>query len=196
MDKRTYFTLIIATFILTGISALFAQEAGKSVKIGDTIVAFNANDQDGKLWKSSDHIGQKYLVVYFYPAAMTGGCTKQACGYRDYKSSLESLDAEVVGVSGDAVENLKAFTAMHNLNFTLLSDVNGVIADRFGVPAGAGKTISREIEGTKITFERSLSESRWTFILDREGKLIYKDTDVNAELDGEKVTQFLNGLDK
>lgn len=196
MHLKSYFKTILLILVLVNIPYLSAQETGNSVKIGDTISAFNANDQDGKLWKSSDHIGEKFLVVYFYPAAMTGGCTKQACSYRDYKSSLQSLNAEVVGVSGDAVENLKVFAAMHNLNFTLLSDVNGVIAQRFGVPTSAGKAIEREIDGRSTRFERSVTESRWTFILDQDGKLIYKDTEVNAAQDGEKVTQFLKSLEK
>jgi peroxiredoxin Q/BCP len=67
-------------------------------------------------------MGKKVVVVYFYPAAMTGGCTKQACSFRDDKAVLEALDAIVIGISGDEVQSLQYFKEAHSLNFPLLSD--------------------------------------------------------------------------
>ena len=80
-----------------------------TIEIGDPAPSFMANDQNGELWNSADYYGKGFVVVYFYPAALTGGCTKQACSYRDFESTLNELDVEVVGVSGDAVKNLKVF---------------------------------------------------------------------------------------
>ena len=110
--------------------------------VGDKAPAFNANTHAGDLWQTEEHVGHgKYVVVYFYPAAMTGGCTKQACSYRDQAADLSGLDVEVIGISADPVNNLKVFRDAHNLNFTLLSDVNGCIARQFGVPISKGGII-------------------------------------------------------
>jgi thioredoxin-dependent peroxiredoxin len=68
---------------------------------------FKATTVDGTTWDLKNYVGKKYIVVYFYPEAMTGGCTKQACTYHDYKSDIESADAMVVGISGDNVDGLR-----------------------------------------------------------------------------------------
>ncbi|MFW5822546.1 MAG: peroxiredoxin, partial [Tangfeifania sp.] len=142
-------------------------------------------------WDFENHVGDKYIVLYFYPAAMTGGCTAQACSYRDLSSDLESEDAMVVGVSGDNVEGLQIFKKAHNLNYTLLSDESGEIASLFGVPVREGGTIAHEVDGKEIELERGATASRWTFIIDKNGKVVYKNEDVNATKDTEEVLGFL-----
>jgi len=127
---------------------------------------------------------------------MTPGCTKQACAYRDNAKELEAVGAQVVGVSGDSVVNLAAFKKMHQLNFPLLSDVNGVIANRFGVPSRSGGKINREIDGQKLDFFRSSSMSRWTFIIDKEGKVLYKNTKVKATEDTKTVIDIIKSFKK
>jgi peroxiredoxin Q/BCP len=129
--------------------------------------------------------------VYFYPAAMTGGCTKQACAYRDLKTEIESADAVVVGVSGDNVEGLKIFKKANDLNFTLLSDEKGEIAQKFGVPTREGGTITREIDGKSFDLVRGTTASRWTFIIDKQGKIVYKNEQVEASKDTEEVLSFI-----
>ena len=167
----------------------FSQDNG--LKVGDKVSQFTATADDGSTWKSKNHIGNDYLVVYFYPAAMTGGCTKQACAYRDYKSEIESADATVVGVSGDNVEGLQIFKKAHDLNFTLLSDESGEIAKMFGVPTREGGTITKEVGGKNVELERGTTASRWTFIIDKNGKVVYKNDEVNATKDTEEVLSFL-----
>src|SRR2546421_6451350 len=112
--------LALATAALSAcalvIGTLFAAEE-KVVKVGDPAPTFEATDDQGQTWKSSDHVGKKILVVYFYPADMTGGCTKQACGFRDDMQKLAGEGVEVVGISGDTVENHKVFKEFHKLNF-------------------------------------------------------------------------------
>lgn len=162
-----------------------------NIEIGDDAPIFMANDQNGELWNASEHYGKGYVIVYFYPAALTGGCTKQACSYRDFESTLNGLDVEVVGVSGDAVKNLKVFEQEHQLNFKLLSDVSGEIAKKFGVPTLAGGVIDKEISTGKISLSRSLTIKRWTFIIDKNSKVVYKDMAVNAAEDAQKVTDFI-----
>lgn len=160
--------------------------------IGEKLKAFSAKTEQGKKWKSKKVVGKKNLVVYFYPAAMTGGCTKQACAYRDDKLVLDRLNAVVIGVSGDTPESLALFKKAHDLNFTLLSDPNGEIAKTFGVPVKqAEKSIVRTIAGVEYTLTRSATTARWTFVIDKEGKLIYKSTQVNAAEDSKAVIAAL-----
>lgn len=182
--------------LLFGLLILFAFNIFAEVKEGTKIAAFNANDDKGLLWTSEESFSKDFLVVYFYPAAMTGGCTKQACAYRDNEKELNELGAQVVGVSGDSVVNLAAFKKMHNLNFPLLSDVNGLIAERFGVPSKKGGKITREIDGQNLDFFRSTSISRWTFVIDKEGKVVYKNTKVKATEDTKTVLDALKSLKK
>jgi peroxiredoxin Q/BCP len=164
--------------------------------VGSVAPLFNANDHNGDLWQGSEHLGRgHYLIVYFYPAAMTGGCTKQACAYRDDAAPLKEMGAEVVGVSADPVNNLKAFHQAEGLNFTLLSDVNGTIAKLFGVPIRPGGSIQRTVDGREITLTRPHSAARWTFIVGKQGKIVYRSMEVNATQDSQATRAFINGLE-
>lgn len=167
------------------------------VKIGDPAPTFAAKDDTGADWKSADHVGKKIVVVYFYPADLTGGCTKQACGFRDDLGSLKDLGVEVVGVSGDSVENHQVFKKVHSLNFTLLADTEGKVADAFGVPYTPGeKSVTVDVGGEKKTLVRSLTAKRWTFVLDQNGKVVYKDEQVNAPEDSQKIIAAVKKLQK
>jgi peroxiredoxin Q/BCP len=185
--------LIIVLLFLTG--RLLADDKERTLNIGDDAPNITLNDQDGNLWSLKDYLGKKNIVVYFYPAAMTGGCTKQACSYRDSKNELEDLDIEVIGVSSDAVMNLKVFQQAHQLNFSLLSDASAETARKYGVPLKEGKSISRKVEDDEIILERSYTASRWTFIIDKNGKIVFKDTEVEAAEDSEKVMEFLKSVE-
>lgn len=181
---------ILTIALLTGISfSAFAQ-----VEVGDKSPKFSAMNDSNELWNSSDFVKKKIIVVYFYPAAMTGGCTKQACAFRDDKSKLDELGAMVIGVSGDEVENLKYFKEAHNLNFPLLADHDGSIAKKFGVQLGEGGSIVRNIGGSDVTLERGVTTSRWTFIIDKKGKIVYKNTEVNAAEDSQQTISIIQNL--
>ena len=188
--KITIF-LILTMFINTFALAVDNSQVPKGLEKGDQVGTFEAIGDDGKLWKSSDVIGKDFLVIYFYPAAMTGGCTAQACSFRDDKAELNKIGAQVVGVSGDQVESLKYFKIAENLNFTLLSDVDGKIAKLFGVPIKNGGEIKRTVQGKDVTLKRDISTSRWTFIVGKDGRIIYKNTNVKAAEDGDTVVAFL-----
>ena len=187
---------LVSVIFLFLISTLIANDKEATLNIGDNAPDIVLNDQDGNLWKLKDHLGKKNIVVYFYPAAMTGGCTKQACSYRDSKNELEELDIEVVGVSSDAVKNLKVFQQAHQLNFGLLSDASAETARKYGVPLDQGGSISRKIGDDEITLERSYTVSRWTFIIDKKGKIVYKDMEVEASEDSQKVIEFLKNVNR
>ncbi|MBA7586118.1 Thiol peroxidase [subsurface metagenome] len=170
----------------------FTTDEDKQLKVGDKAPIFEAFDDDGKLVKSADYEGRKILVVYFYPAAMTGGCTKQACSFRDDKINLNDLDVEVIGISGDDPSNLKIFRKAHNLNFILLADSDGIVAKKFGVPVNDGGSIKRVIDGNEITLSRGVTTARWTFIIDLDGKILHINNQVNAENDSKNVLKIIN----
>jgi peroxiredoxin Q/BCP len=165
------------------------------VKTGDEAPVFMANNQNGELWSSGNYYGKNYVVIYFYPAALTFGCTKQACSYRDAEKELKDMGVEVVGVSGDAVKNLKIFEKENNLNFTLLSDVNGYIANKFGVPISEGGVINKETKNGKVELARAVTAKRWTFIVDKNKKIVYVDKGVNPMNDRKKVIEFIKALE-
>ncbi len=191
--RRTV-ALFTALLAVAAISNANAEEA-KAPGVGDPAPTFEVQDDQGKAWKSSEHFGKKIVVVYFYPADMTGGCTAQACAFRDDIGELADKDVEVVGVSGDTVENHQLFKKAHGLNFTLLADVDGKVADAFGVPKTVGeKTVKAVIDGISHDLTRNVTTQRWTFIVDREGKIAYKDPSVNARQDSQKVLAALAEL--
>ncbi|NOR33481.1 MAG: redoxin domain-containing protein [Bacteroidales bacterium] len=182
---------ITTVFLLFfAVSLTFSQ-----VDLGEKVPNFKALDQDGEKWVLKSNLKKSdYLVIYFYPAAFTGGCTAQACSYRDQKGDLEKVGASVAGVSGDSPETLKLFALEHSLNFTMLADESGALAAIFDVPHGDGGTIQREIKGASLDLTRGTTIQRWTFILDQDGELIYKDTEVDAAGDSDKVLEFVGSL--
>ena len=172
----------------------FAQ-TGVDLKIGDAAPVFEAKDDAGKDWKSADHVGKKVIVVYFYPADMTGGCTKQACGFRDDMKSLTEKGVEVVGVSGDSVKNHELFKKEYQLNFPLLADTNGKVAEAFGVPFTPGeKTFEAKIDGKVVPFVRTVTTQRWTFVIDKHGKIAAKNTMVKAAEDSKAIQELVEKL--
>src|SRR5437867_7890967 len=127
--------------LVVAASAVLGEEKPVDLKVGDAAPAFTAKDDAGKDWKSAEHIGKKVVVVYFYPASFTGGCTKQACGFRDDSKALTEKGVEVVGVSGDTVRTQSLFKKEHKLPFTLLADEKGDLAKAFGVPTAKGGSV-------------------------------------------------------
>ena len=169
--------------------------AARAVEVGDKAPQFESTDDTGKSWNSTDHVGKGVLVVYFFPADLTGGCTKQACGFRDDMEALKEKGIEVVGVSGDSVQNHQLFKKLQNLNFTLLADEKGEVAKAFGVPVGKGSTIKyKDSEGKTHSLTRGVSAKRWTFIIDKQGKIAFKNTKANPTEDSKKVMSVVQKL--
>jgi peroxiredoxin Q/BCP len=134
-------------------------EQQKRLSPGDRAPAFTLPDSEGKPVSLSDYLG-KSVVVYFYPAAGTPGCTKQACDFRDSIGSLGESGYDVVGISPDKPEKLAKFAAAEGLNFPLLSDVDRSVLAAYGAygeKQNYGKTIVGVI--------------RSTFLVDAEGKI-------------------------
>lgn len=122
---------------------------------GDPAPAFSLPNADGSNTSLADFSGRK-LIVFFYPAAMTPGCTKQACDFRDSLSSLQAAGYEVVGISPDPVAKLEKFVARDALSYPLLSDEDHAVADAYaawGEKKNYGKTYEGLIRSTIVVDE-------------------------------------------
>jgi len=188
---------IVAVALIVGYGLRAAEDKTGSLKVGDAAPAFTATDDQGKTWKSSDHVGKHILVVYFYPADMTGGCTKQACGFRDDAKKLADKGIEVVGISGDSVKNHQFFKDFHKLTFTLLADEDGSVAKEFGVPVNKGGVFkTKDQAGKEVELKRGVTASRWTFVIGKDGKIAYKDDKVKAAEDSKRILETVDKLEK
>ncbi|MFN9721211.1 MAG: peroxiredoxin [Planctomycetota bacterium] len=188
-------SLVYAGLLITALAPPLCGDSPEiSLREGDEAPSFAAVDANGEIWKSEDHIGKKVVVVYFYPADLTSGCTAQACAYRDHLKELEEAEVEVVGVSGDSVRNHQIFTRVNSLNFRLLSDEQGKVAEAFGVPVREGATLTRMVDGVEQALTRGVTASRWTFIIGKDGRILRKCTIVEAEEDCKKVLETVRRL--
>lgn len=124
---------------------------------GDTAPDFTLTDQDGTPVSLSDLRGRK-VILYFYPAAMTPGCTTQACDFRDSLASLQGAGYTVLGISRDSTAKLKEFAERDGLTFPLLSDPDRAVHDAYGA-WGEKLNYGKKIEGVL----------RSTFVLDENG---------------------------
>jgi thioredoxin-dependent peroxiredoxin len=186
----------LAALALVGGGWLAAAQGGAVPKVGDKAPAFESTDDQGKPWKSSEHVGKKIVVLYFYPADFTGGCTAQACGFRDNLKAIEAKGVEVVGVSGDSVATHAKFKKDHKLNFTLLADEKGELARKFGIPTRKGGNIPRTTSaGDTFTLPQKVVILRWTVVIDREGNIAAKyNVATGAGSDHKKVLETVQKL--
>ncbi|MFD3309681.1 peroxiredoxin [Streptomyces sp. NPDC058656] len=105
-------------------------------EVGDTVEDFELLDETGTSRKLSELLGEGPVVLFFYPAALSAGCTAEACHFRDLAAEFTAAGARPVGISGDTVERQQEFAGKHTLGFPLLSDPEGLIREQFGVKRG------------------------------------------------------------
>lgn len=127
---------------------------------GDQAPDFELPDQQGKPIKLADYRGRK-LLLYFYPKAMTSGCTKQACSIRDAREELADLELTAIGISPDPAGQQKKFDDKHNLGFPLLADTDHAVALAYGA-WGEKSMYGKKYEGI----------IRSSFLIDEHGKII------------------------
>ncbi|MFJ5710733.1 MULTISPECIES: peroxiredoxin [unclassified Streptomyces] len=106
------------------------------MNVGDLVEDFTLPDETGTPRSLSGLLAEGPVVLFFYPAAMTPGCTAEACHFRDLAAEFRAAGAQPVGVSGDVVEKQREFTERHSLGYPLLSDPEGAVRERFGVRRG------------------------------------------------------------
>jgi thioredoxin-dependent peroxiredoxin len=124
------------------------------MKPGEKAPDFELPDETGTMRKLGDLLVDGPVVLFFYPAAMTPGCTKESCHFRDLKSEFEEVGAQRVGISADKVEKQQEFSQKHSFDFPLLSDTDKAVAKQFGVKRGIGPN------------------KRTTFVIDRDGTVL------------------------
>ena len=105
----------------------------KTIKEGTQVPDFELPDQDGNPVRLSERLTDGPVVLFFYPAAMTGGCTKEACHFRDLGAEFAAAGAQRLGISADAVGKQKQFADANSFDYPLLSDESGEVATSFGV---------------------------------------------------------------
>jgi peroxiredoxin Q/BCP len=154
-----------------------------TLTVGDTAPIFTLNNENDEAISLSDFIGRKQVLVYFYPKAMTPGCTVQAQGLRDTKAELDALNTVVFGISPDEVKRLIKFCQRDELNFSLLSDVDHQVADQFGV-WGLKKFMGREYDGIH----------RLSFLIGLDGKISHVFNKFKTKNHHEVVLEVLTEL--
>jgi len=105
----------------------------KTIKEGTRAPDFELPDQDGTPTRLSDRLTDGPVVLFFYPGALTGGCTKEACRFRDLATEFAEAGAQRLGISADAVDKQKQFADLNGFDYPLLSDESGEVATSFGV---------------------------------------------------------------
>lgn len=153
-----------------------------SLKPGEMAPEFTLTDQNGKLVSLKDYRGRN-VVVYFYPKAMTPGCTVQACEIRDSYARLNDLDVVILGISPDPVKKLKQFEDKKELNFTLLSDSDHGVAELYH-SWGLKKFMGREYMGVL----------RQSFFIDKNGKILHVMHKVETANHHQVVIDFFKNL--
>ena len=154
-----------------------------TLTIGDIAPLFTLKDENDKDIALADYIGKQQVLVYFYPKAMTPGCTVQACGIRDNKDAFAAANTVVLGISPDTSKRLTNFTVKQELNFTLLTDEDHAIAESYGVWA-LKKFMGKEYVGIH----------RVTFIIDEEGILRHVMAKVKTKTHHYEVLEIINSL--
>jgi peroxiredoxin Q/BCP len=101
--------------------------------VGDIAPDFELPDENGKPRRLSEMLEEGPVVLFFYPAAMTPGCTAESCHFRDLKAEFDAVGAQRVGISADQVEKQKRFSDKHSFDYPLLSDHDGAVATAYGV---------------------------------------------------------------
>jgi peroxiredoxin Q/BCP len=172
----------VLSCVLLSVGRLLGGEAAKSPAVGDPAPQIVGKDQDGKEWKLADEVGKKVVLLYFYPKDDTPGCTKEACGFRDRLGELKQEGVEVIGVSFDSAESHQKFIAKYKLNFPLLADTDGKIADAYGA----------RLVGTKYA-------RRVSFLIGLDGKIAHVTDNMSADAHLTEMKQAvakLKGKDK
>jgi len=144
--------------------------------LGDPVPDFELPDQDGVPRRLQDLLADGPVVLFFYPAAMTYGCTKESCHFRDLKAEFDAVGAQRIGISADPVEKQHRFADRHAFDFPLLSDTDRTVATAYGVRR------SRD----------ALPNRRTTFVIDTDRRLLARiASEVRFNVHADRALQVL-----
>jgi peroxiredoxin Q/BCP len=175
MKTNLFATILAAAGIIFSAATTFAAIP----QAGDSAPLISGQDQDGKDFNLADHIGKKVVLLYFYPKDFTGGCTKEACSFRDGFEDFATNNVEIVGVSFDSADSHLQFITKYKLPFTLLADTDGKIADAYGVRMN-GKNMA----------------SRVSFLIGLDGKIVHVTNSKNPDDHLAEMNAAIAGLKK
>jgi len=162
-----------ALIIMSLFSLPFALAQAAPLKVGDAAPVVTAKTDAGTMLNLADvYKKNAYTLVWFYPRALTGGCTKQGCSLRDANAELTKKGVAIIGVSTDTVEKQKEFKDVNNFPFPLLADTDKKVVKAFGQSGLA-------------------MASREAYLIDRNGRVVYHD-ERQTDKQAEKVLEFLN----
>ena len=171
---KTLLMLLLCTGGLVGtLLAVSSEETNGQLKLGDPIPPVTSTDQNGKSVNLAQAAKTGYALVYFYPKAMSRGCTAQACSLRDSYTELQKKGVKVFGVSLDSVEAQKEFEQKEHLPFELLSDTDRQVTSAFGVP------LMKNVFATRQAY------------LFKDGKLVWLDTKASTDKQAQDVLTVL-----
>ena len=159
--------------LVSGVFAVSSAQDNGKMKLGDPLPAITAPDQDGKPVNLAEEGKTGYTLVYFYPKAMTPGCTAQACSLRDSYTELQQKGVKIFGVSLDSVETQKKFQTEDHLPFELLSDQDKRVTSAFGVPLIQNSFATRQA------------------YLFKDGKLLWLDTKASTDKQAQDLLAVL-----
>lgn len=161
---------------ILGAAALLASAAGTALEVGDKAPDFTLQASDGKTYSLSDFVGRQPVVVAFFPAAFTGGCTIQCKAIRDSSDEIKSFDVAYFMASVDTVEKNTEFASEYELDFPVLADPEKTMTAAFGVLS-----------------ERGFA-NRWTYYIDARGIVVQIDKETNPATAGRDLADSLANL--
>ncbi|MEI6454243.1 MAG: peroxiredoxin [Actinomycetes bacterium] len=146
---------------------------------GQRVEDFTLSDQEGKQRSLSEFLAKGPVVLFFYPAAMTPGCTKESCHFRDLGAEFNALGAQRIGISLDSVARQAEFSSKHNFDYPLLSDADASVAKQFGVKRSIG----------------FLKTRRATFVINTDSTIAAAfSSEMNMDVHADKALEVLKGL--
>ena len=146
------------------------------MQTGDHVADFALPDQTGAVRHLSEFLATGPVVLFFYPAAMTYGCTKESCHFRDLKAEFDAVGATRIGISADSVDKQLQFAEKHDFDYPLLSDVDRTVAEAFGVKRRSNL----------------LKVKRSTFVIDTDSTLIAElHSEVSMRSHADKAVEIL-----
>jgi peroxiredoxin Q/BCP len=168
---------ICASGLASNLSAATSETTNGKLKLGDPIPEITSTDQNGKPVNLAEAGKTGYALVYFYPKAMSKGCTAQACSLRDSYTELQGKGVQVFGVSLDSVQSEKEFEQQEHLPFELLSDTDRKVTSAFGVP------LIKDAFATRQAY------------LFKDGKLVWLETKASTDKQAQDVLAVLASRD-
>jgi peroxiredoxin Q/BCP len=165
--------------LLAALLAAVSSALADSPQAGSPAPGFTGITQDGHAFNLADLVGKKIVLLYFYPKDFTGGCTREACGFRDRLGDLQTNNVAVVGVSHDSVASHKKFANAYQLNFTLVADPDGKISAAYDA----------KMPVLGIT-------RRVSFLIGLDGKIIHVTDALNPQKHFDEMQAAIAGLKK